>query len=127
MERCPCCNARLRERLICSRCKADLSLVIQSEKVAKEWLSQAMDDWSQGELAEGIAALDYSLALKNTQIAQAFKGYIIHQKSEEITHLLAQKQLLPAKQILYQVRNLFPASKTLKEINRFTDYLLAIE
>ena len=124
MEQCPCCKAKLRGNVICSRCKADLKVVIQSKKTAEQWLSQAIVYWSQGAFEYSIASLEYSLALNNTKLAEAFKDYMIYQKSNEVVDLLARRQLLPAKKVLCNIQKLFPYSHTLKEINLFTDHLL---
>ncbi len=124
MERCPCCNARLRERSICSRCKADLNALIHSEQAAQVWLAKAIQRWGEGNIEQSISALESSLALKNTPIALAFRGFIIHQYSQKILVLLVQKQLLVAKQALYKARTLLPYSQSLQKINAFTDYLI---
>lgn len=123
MERCPCCNARLRERSLCSRCKADLNALINAEKAAKNFFAKAMQYWQLGHIEQSIAALELSLSLKETSIAVAFRGFIIEQQNKKILELLAQKQYLMAKQALYRLRRLQPYSHTLQTINAFSEYL----
>ncbi|BCG64333.1 MAG: hypothetical protein methR_P2106 [Methyloprofundus sp.] len=124
MERCPCCNARLRERIVCARCQADLSVLIHSAQAAEAWLSIAMDYLATGELEQSITALEFSLALNKTQLAFVFRDFMIEQQTQKILNLLAEKQVLAAKQILYAMRGLFAYSAGLQKLNTFNDYLL---
>ncbi|RLA21714.1 MAG: hypothetical protein DRQ62_09145, partial [Gammaproteobacteria bacterium] len=64
MERCPCCNARLKEAVICPRCRADLSAVIGSEQAAEKYLAKAIQQWAEGEGEQSIQALVFALNLK---------------------------------------------------------------
>ena len=125
MERCPCCNARLKERVICSRCRADLTELINTEKSAHIRLAKAIQYWLSGESEQSIAAITVSLNSKKTRVALVFREFMIHQQCTDILDKLAEKKLLLAKQQLYRVRLLFPHSKQLQQLNRFTDYLLA--
>ena len=124
MERCPCCNARLRERMICSRCKADLSVLISGEQAAEFWLAKAIQYCLTDDIEQCIAAINISLRLKATKIVVIFRDFLIEQQCQDILDLLAQKKLLAAKQRLYMVRKLFPYSKQLQHIRSFSDYLL---
>ena len=125
MERCPCCNARLRERKICSRCKADLSVLISAEQAAEFWFAKAIQYHLADNIELSIVAIGDSLRLKKTQIALTFREFLIQQQCRDILDLLAQKQLIVAKQKLYSVRKLLPYSKQLQQLNSFNDYLLA--
>jgi len=124
MERCICCNARLGGVALCPRCNADLSGVINSEKAALYWLSKAIQNWQENKIEQSLDALGLSLHLKKTKLAIIFREYLIRQKSRDLLELLAQKQVLPAKQQLYKIRNLLPYSKQLQQLHTFTDYLL---
>ncbi len=125
IERCPCCKARLREAKQCPRCKADLSLVIESEQLAKRWFSKALHYWLENKIEQSITALAFSLGLKQSRVAVAFRHFILQKKCQNILELLAQKHLLSAKNELYSVRMLLPHSKQLRQLNNFTDYLIA--
>ncbi len=125
MERCPCCNARLREPSLCPRCKTDLELLVRVEQAAQFWFAKAIQHFFTADYEHCIAGIAVSLNLKKTELAVAFREYLIHQQCREILDLLAQKQLLLAKQRLYSVRNLFPHSQQLQKIHAFCDYLLA--
>lgn len=127
MQRCPCCNARLREQSQCSRCKADLSVLIRTEQAAQFWLANAIHRFLSGHLELSIAAIAVSINLKKSAIAVVFRQFIIQQQSQEILELLAQKKLLNAKRRLYQVRHLFAHSLQLQQISDFSDYLLVHE
>ncbi len=123
MDRCPCCNARLRELTKCPRCQADLSAVMGSELSAQIWLSKAIQYWLESKTEQSIEALVLSIGLKKTKLAMVFRGFLIKHQYQYVLDLLAQKQLLPAKQRLYKLRLLFPYSQQLQQINLFTDYL----
>jgi hypothetical protein len=125
MERCPCCNARLSETILCPRCRADLNTVKGNEKAAQYWLSKAIQNLQESKTEQSINALDLSLRLKKTELALVFRDFLIHQQCQNILELLAQKRLLPAKQLLYKIHNLLPHSKSLQQLHIFTDYLLA--
>lgn len=124
MERCPCCNARLRERTVCSRCKADLSVLINAEKMAQFWLVKAIHYCLAENIEQSVRAISVSLDLKKTNLALAFREFLIQQQCQDILDMLAQKQLIPAKQRLYSMRILLPYSKQLQQLYSFSDYLL---
>lgn len=124
MERCPCCHARLRERIVCSRCQSDLSLLIDAKQKAQTWLNKAIIYYQKEELANSIHALESSLSLQKTALAITFRDFFIQQQSQVILDLLAQKQQICAKKKLYCLRALFPFSYQLQHLNAFTDYLL---
>jgi len=123
MDRCPGCNARLRRQVKCPRCQADLSEIIGSELSAQMWLSKAIQYSLDSKMEQSVEALVISIRLKKTQLAIVFRGFLIMQQCQYVLDLLAQKQLLPAKQLLYKLRLLFPYSHQLRQINLFADYL----
>jgi len=125
MERCPCCNARLKEKLICPRCQADLSALIAAGQVAEQSLAKAIQHWENKQGEQSIAALMLALSLKKSSLALRFRGYLIQQYYREVLDLLARKQLLSANQQLYKARRLLPCSVELQQLRTFTDYLLA--
>lgn len=124
MERCPCCKSRLRESSLCPRCQADLSGIFNTEHSAEYWLTHALKYWVENEIKQSLEALEYSIRLKKTDLALAFREFIIEQQGKDILFCLAQKQMITAKSQLYKIRPLFPYSKLLQELNDFTDYLL---
>ena len=125
MERCPCCNARLKEAVICPRCRADLSAVIGSEQAAEQYLTKAIQYWAQKEAEQSIAALMAALSLKKTRLTLLFRDYLIQQFYLDVLELLTQKHLLSANQHLYCARQLLSFSPQLQQLRTFTDYLLA--
>lgn len=124
MERCLCCHARLQASDICPRCQADLSVLNNTEHMAQLWLTKAIHYWIDHETERSFAALDISLHLKKTKVAATFQDYIVRQQCQKILDLLAQKQLLLAKQYLYKMQHLFSLNKPLQQLNLFSDYLL---
>ncbi len=124
MQRCFCCNARLKGVTTCPRCQADLSRVIATEKSAEYWLYKAIQRWNEGGVEQCLEALDFSLGLKKTALACAFRDYLIQYQCRLILDLLARKEILEAKKNLYQLRLLLPQSEHLQHLNRFSDYLL---
>ena len=123
MDRCPCCNARLSGAAQCPRCQTDLSLAIGAEQSARFWLAEAIRHWEEKEAEQSMNALTLSLHLKKTKLAIIFRDYLIDRQCQAILELLAQKQLLSAKQRLYRLRLFIPHSKLLQQIDAFTDYL----
>ena len=124
MERCPCCNARLKAALICPRCQADLSAVIGAQQAAEKHLAKAIQHWSQSDKEQSIRALVLSLNLKKTQVAVLFREFIIQKYYQEVVQLLGKKQLLSANQCLYHARQLLSYSPQLQQLQAFTGYLL---
>ncbi len=125
MERCPCCNARLRGAMLCRRCQADLSAVIGARQTAQFWLSQSIEYWQNNEEEQSIDALMIALHLKKSPLAQAFRDFLSQRLCQAILEQLAKKQILAAKQRLYRIRKLLPYSEHLQQLQAFTDYLLA--
>ncbi len=124
MERCPCCKSRLRESTICPRCQADLSGIINTEQLAEAWLTNAIQYWKEQKIKQSIGALEHSIHLKKTELAFAFRGFLIKQQYQNILQQLTQNNIFPAKNQLFKIRRLFPYSALLRQLNDFTDYLL---
>ena len=123
MERCPCCNARLKKAVECPRCQANLSDIIGAERSAQLWLSRAIQLWAESKTEQSLGALDISLGLKKTKLAVVFRDFLIQKNYRDILNLLAQKQLLTAKRQLFDVRLLCAHSRQLQQLNGFADYL----
>lgn len=124
IERCPCCNARLKQAIICPRCRADLNTLIKSEKSAQFWLTQSVQYLIENKIGQSSFAINLSLRLKRTKMAITFRDFLIHQQCKNILDLLAQTQLLSAKKALYHARELMPYNKQLQQLDAFTNYLL---
>ncbi|MEE9337097.1 MAG: hypothetical protein V3U87_03385 [Methylococcaceae bacterium] len=124
MERCPCCNARLREVTSCPRCLADLTVLNNVDQMAKIWLKKAINYWLDNHLEKSVDALALSLHLKKTRVAVVFQDYIIQQQCQKVLDLLLQKQLYLAKQSLFKMRHLFLYHRQLHQLNLFVDSLL---
>lgn len=125
MERCPCCNARLRGAAQCPRCQSDLSAVIGAGQAAGFWLSKAVHLYEQQEAERCVDALMLSSALHRTELSISFRDFFIQQQCKDVLALLQQKQLIAAKQQLFKVRKLFPYNELLSQLNSFTDYLMS--
>ncbi len=124
MERCPCCNARLKEALVCPRCQANLSAVIGAQQAAEQHLAKAIQYWAKSDKEQSIRALVLSLSLKKTQVAMLFRDFLIQKYYQEVVQLLEKKQLLSANQSLYHARKLISYSPKLQKLQAFTGYLL---
>jgi len=101
-----------------------LGAIINAEQSARFWLSKAIHYCLESKTEQSIAALKLSLCLKKTRMAEVFRDFLIQRHCRSILDLLAKKQLLPAKQKLYKVRELLPHSKQLRKLDSFTDFLL---
>lgn len=125
MDRCPCCQARLRERSVCARCKTDLHHPQSAEQAAQSLLAQAIKSYQNGELEQSCSAIVISLQQKKTVLGGIFYEFILHQQAEVLLDLLAKKELLLARKKLYSLRLLIPHSLQLQQISAFNDYLWA--
>jgi len=123
MERCPVCQARIRNKETCSRCKANLKTVIQSEKNAKHWLAKAIHYLQHNETESAINALEKSLWLNKTLLGVSVRHFLIRKQTRKILILLQQKNLTAAKKQIYLIRRLFPYSLQLEQLRNFLDYL----
>ena len=125
MERCPCCNARLTGAApFCPRCQADLGSVLGSEKLARHWLSKALQFWLAREPQIAIFALTKSINLKQTPLALVFRDFIIRQQCQNVLGLLEKKEYKEAKESLSMLCGLNPHNKFLRKLSGFTKYLL---
>jgi len=127
MVRCPCCNARLQQAIVCPRCRAELIKLMSAEKSAELWLSMAMQLLLANQVEKSCIAIKKSLRLKTTKTAIVFCEFLIDQQSKLVLELLLKAQVLSAKKTLYQVRLLNPQSRRLQQLADFTDYLLLKE
>lgn len=123
MERCLFCKARLGGAELCPRCQADFGKIIAAEQSARFWLTAAMRHWQENAIESCVSALEHSFRLKKNRLAPVFRDFLIRRQCRVILDLLAQKQLLAAKQTLYLMRNLMPYSPLLQQLHSFTDYL----
>ncbi|MGX2028776.1 MULTISPECIES: hypothetical protein [Methylocaldum] len=76
MERCPTCQARLREDPVCARCRTDLSLPLAAEAQACAKLHQAVARLGAGDAAAARQALEESLQLKRSPLALLLRGFL---------------------------------------------------
>lgn len=90
MQRCPCCNARLKEAVHCPRCKADLQEIIQVQKLAKIWYQKAIACYLNNEVQLCLDALTRSLQLRHSESALLFRAFVL--KRQKKTSVLAELQ-----------------------------------
>jgi Tfp pilus assembly protein PilF len=76
MERCPTCQARLREEPVCARCRTDLSLPLAAEAQAYAKLHRAVARLGEGDTTAAREALEESLRLKRSPLAVALRGFL---------------------------------------------------
>lgn len=125
MERCPHCNARIKEAGHCSRCKADLTYINAAELGSRAMLSKAFQAVVDGRLEQAVVALLAANALKKNRWAEILQGFLIKQHCRHVINLLAEKKLLSAKQQLYRIRGFQAYSPQLRRLNGFVDYLIS--
>jgi len=124
IERCPCCNAQLKQATTCPRCRADLNDIILVEQAAQYYLSDAITAMLNNDVEKTSLAINQSLKLKKTEMGLVVREFFIQQQNKLILDLLTQTQLLEAKRRLYDLRSIISYSKELQQLNLFTDYLL---
>ena len=125
MERCPCCNARLTGAVRCPRCQADLDNVLGSEHWARHWLSTAAQFWFAHEPQMAMSALTKAVKLEQTPSALIFRDFITLKQGQKVLVLLAENKYTEAKALLSLLRNLNPNNEFIRQLCRFTEYLLA--
>lgn len=76
MERCPTCQARLREAPICGRCQTDLSLPLAVEGEAAAQLRLACARLAEGNTPAARLAVEESLRLKRETLAVVLRGFL---------------------------------------------------
>jgi hypothetical protein len=124
MERCPCCKARLPETCLCHRCGTDLSLSFAAEQAAKIQLAKAINLALTGQPLPSLDALQQSLLLDATQLGLSLLEFLIAKQCQQILELLAQKQIVKAKQQLHALKTRQPQNELLEQLQGFSDYLL---
>ncbi|MDD5036763.1 MAG: hypothetical protein PHE55_18700 [Methylococcaceae bacterium] len=83
MDRCPTCQARLREGPACHRCRTDLTRLRAIEAEGASRLRQAFALLARGERAGALRVVETSLGLKRDPLAQALLGFL--SASEPVT------------------------------------------
>ena len=124
MPRCPCCKARLPETGLCSRCGTDLKLALAAEQAGKIQLVEAINLCLTGQIMPSLDALKHSLLLNSTPLGLGLFEFLIAKQCQQILELLAQKQIVTAKQQLYILRSKLPRNELLEQLQTFSDYLL---
>ncbi|MGZ8219436.1 hypothetical protein [Methylomagnum sp.] len=76
MDRCPTCQARLREPPVCGRCQSDLTLPLAAEAEAAEHVRLALAHLAGGDMAAAREAVEESLRLKRGALAAALRGFL---------------------------------------------------
>lgn len=69
MDRCPTCQARLRESPVCGRCETDLRLPLAAEAEAARQLRRGLQAWLAGDRPAAHGAVEKSLSLKRVALA----------------------------------------------------------
>ncbi len=76
MERCPLCQARLRDRTICSRCEADLGLLQAIESRAEQLARMAVHNLLAGKTTDARRQAAAARELDATPFHRALAGFI---------------------------------------------------
>jgi len=77
MERCPTCQARLRQDPVCPRCKTDLTRLIAIEADAAAWLKRSVALLATGDEVLALQAVESSLRLKREPLALLVQGFLL--------------------------------------------------
>ena len=77
MERCPTCQARLRQDSVCPRCKTDLARLMAIEADAAAWLKRSVELLATGDEALALQAVEASLRLKQEPLALLVQGFLL--------------------------------------------------
>ncbi len=77
MERCPTCQARLRQDPVCPRCKTDLTRLMAIESDAVAWLKRSIALLATGDEVLALQAVEASLRLKREPFALLVQGFLL--------------------------------------------------
>ncbi len=77
MERCPTCQARLRQDPVCPRCKTDLTRLMAIESDAVAWLKRSIALLATGDEVLALQAVEASLRLKREPLALLVQGFLL--------------------------------------------------
>lgn len=80
MERCPTCQAKLRDTPVCPRCKTDLTRLASIEAEAAVRLRAAVALLAAGEEAQAAQAVEASLRLKREPLGQLLRAFLSRQR-----------------------------------------------
>lgn len=75
MERCPQCRARYTGGIVCRRCEADFSFLLDIEDRADILSRQAMKCLAAGDLSSAAEKADAGRKLHSTPFLQALTGF----------------------------------------------------
>lgn len=123
MQRCPCCNARLKSDPQCPRCGADLTRALRCEQLAQAWLSVALQTLNAGQADIAVAALKRSISFKQTQVARLFRAFLIQQQYRLLYDTIGQKQWLAARQAIARLRSLMGDNESLQRFVALIEHL----
>ena len=119
MERCPCCQSRLRGAAHCPRCQADLTWVIRSERLSEDWLACAVQAWDTGDSDLCVEALSRSLRLKTTPTALLFRDFVIRRQLPRVFQRLLANDVAGARRQAAALHRLDTCNILLGELRAF--------
>ncbi len=96
MDRCPTCNAKFTGKLVCHRCKSDLSLLIDLEKKALHHLRRTKYYLREGNYKEAFKELMISKSILRTEEGEMLESYTLAMMNDfsKAARLLTQKKHL---------------------------------
>ncbi len=80
MEKCPNCNAKIKESIECYRCGFDFSHVIRCEKTAERFYFQALTSLKKGEIDQAQDFTEKAIILDNTPRYRKLNTYLLLKK-----------------------------------------------
>ncbi len=94
MERCPTCQARLRQDPVCPRCQTDLTRLMAIESDATAWLMRSVAQLAAGDEVLALRAVEASLRLKREPLALLVHGFLLRPAPLEAEDQLGQANAL---------------------------------
>lgn len=76
MERCPVCQARLKQDPACPRCRTDLSMLVAIENQAALKLGRAIAALAADNGVQALRTVEASLHLKRGPLASRLRGFL---------------------------------------------------
>lgn len=125
MQRCPACDARLKDLSQCSRCGADLSRIMRCERLAEAWLSVSLQALQANRADVAVPAICRSLSFRQMPAAKLLKGFLIQHQYRALYESLGLQSWQDAGDIVDRLRILQGDNETLQRFDELLGYLSA--
>jgi len=76
MKRCPVCRAKVKEKSVCRRCRADLTDLITLEHQADYMMTMAVRYLRDGNIQQARRFCNHAVHLQSTEFGEIFRAFL---------------------------------------------------